>query len=61
MAKIAPYVKAVIAAVIAFLSSLLTALGDNAISSQEWVTAIIAFLVGLGAVWAIPNKSSSAP
>lgn len=50
------YLKAIVAALIAGLGSIATALGDNAISAQEWVTAGLAFLVALSAVWAVPNK-----
>ncbi len=57
MKTIAPYFKAVVASGIAAGSSLITALGDNAMSAQEWVTAAVAFLVGLGVVAAVPNKT----
>lgn len=53
---ISPYFKAVVAGLIAAGSSAITALGDNTMSSQEWVTAAVAFLVGLGVVAAVPNK-----
>jgi ABC-type Na+ efflux pump permease subunit len=56
MNRIAPYYKAVSAALIAFLSAIAAALAQDGISSQEWITAAIAFIVGLGAVFAIPNK-----
>jgi hypothetical protein len=53
------YLKAIVAALIAGLSSIVTALGDNTISPQEWVTAAIAFLVALGAVWGVPNAKAA--
>jgi hypothetical protein len=56
MANLSPYFKAIVAGLIAAGSSAITALGDNAMSSQEWVTAAVAFLVGLGVVAAVPNK-----
>lgn len=59
MKKIAPYFKAVVAGLIAAGTSLVTALGDNALSAQETVTAAVAFLVGLGVVAAVPNKPQS--
>ena len=59
MNLIAPYAKAAIASVVAGLGSIATALDDNSISAQEWVTTVIAFLVALGAVWAVPNKPSA--
>lgn len=49
------YAKALAAAVVAGLTSLYSALGDNAVSTAEWVAAAIAFVVALGTVWAIPN------
>lgn len=58
MNAIAPIAKAVVGAAVAFISSLVTALGDNTISTQEWLTAGLAGLVALGAVWAIPNRTT---
>jgi hypothetical protein len=61
MQKFAPYLKAVVAAVIAGLTALSaylvnnTSLGD--ITAGQWVQIAIAFLVSLGAVWAVPNKT----
>ena len=60
MKNIAPYAKAVVAALIAGLSMLSgflvndTSLGD--ITSGQWVSVAIAFLVALGAVFAVPNQ-----
>lgn len=56
MTPLAAYFKAAVAGLIAAGSSLITALGDNSLSYQEGVTAIVAFLVGLGIVAAVPNK-----
>ena len=57
MKNIAPYAKAFIAALVAGLSVIASALGlDGALSPQDWVYASIAFLVGLGAVFAVPNQ-----
>jgi hypothetical protein len=58
VSKLAPYLKAVVAGAIAAGTSLITALGDNILSSQEAVTAAVAFLVGLGVVAAVPNRPS---
>jgi hypothetical protein len=55
MSTIAPYAKAVTAALVAGLTALLTALDDGAVSRSEWVTVAVAFLGALGAVWAVPN------
>lgn len=58
MNVIAPYAKAVTAALVAGLGALATALDDSAVSAQEGVTVAIALLVALGAVWAVPNRPS---
>lgn len=58
MNTVAQYAKALVAALVAGLGAIATALDDNSLSAQEWVTAAIAFLVALAAVWAIPNKSA---
>lgn len=50
------YLKAVVAAAIAGLTSIATALTDDSISSLEGVTAALAVLVAFSAVWATPNK-----
>lgn len=47
--------KAVLAGVIAGVGSVVTALGDNVISGQEWATAILATLVAFAAVYGISN------
>jgi hypothetical protein len=57
--KAAPYAKAIIAALVAFLTALVTALEDDGISAREWITAVIALLVAGGAVFRIPNKPVS--
>jgi hypothetical protein len=56
------YMKAIVAAAIAFLTSLSTALVDDKsfgdITDGQWVVAVIAFLTALAAVWAVPNTPS---
>lgn len=59
MNKIAPYAKAVVGALVAGLSAIATSLDDNGLSAQEIVTAVIAFLVGLGVVYGVPNKPAT--
>lgn len=55
---IAPYAKAVTGAVVAGLAALLPAVEDgNGVSAGEWIATVIAFLVGLGAVYAVPNRT----
>lgn len=56
MNKIAPYLKSLIGALVAGLSSLYQALDNEVVTSQEWVAVAMATLVGLAAVFAIPNR-----
>jgi hypothetical protein len=56
MTAVATYLKAVTAALVAGLGVVATGLDNDGLSGQEWVYAVIAFLVGLGAVWAVPNR-----
>jgi hypothetical protein len=51
----AQYAKAVVAALTAALTSLAVAVDDNAITSQEWTTALVAAAVALAGIWAVPN------
>jgi hypothetical protein len=57
MDKIAPYYKAIAAALVAFLTAISTSLDDGSLTAQDWIGALIALLVGLGVVFAIPNSS----
>lgn len=50
------YAKSLIAGAISALSAISAGLADGSLSAQEYVTAAIAFLVGLGIVAAVPNK-----
>ena len=59
MNKIAPYGKAITAAIVACLSYLQPAI-DDGLTSAEIIGAAIAFLTGLAVVWAIPNKDPEA-
>lgn len=52
------YAKSIIAGLISGLSAISAGLGDGSLSAQEYVTAGIAFLVGLGLVAAVPNKQA---
>lgn len=54
--KIAPYAKAVLAAGIAGGTALVSSL-DGGVSGQEWVVIVVAALVGLGGVYAVPNAA----
>ena len=56
MARVAPYYKAVAAALMAFLTAIGTSLDDGTLTAQDWVGAVIALVAGLGVVFAIPNK-----
>lgn len=55
MEKIAPYAKSIVAALVAGLGALGTALTDGGVSAQEWVAVASATLVGLGVVFGVPN------
>jgi len=61
MNKIAPYAKAVIAALIAGLTAIATGLVAGGLSWSEIVTALIAFFVALGAVFSVPNRPPFVP
>ena len=50
------YAKAVVAALLAGLGALGTALVDNQVSPAEWVGVAGAALAALGLVYAVPNK-----
>jgi hypothetical protein len=54
--KVSKYAKAVVGAVAAGATALGTALVDNSISGQEWVTVAAAVLATFGLTWAVPNK-----
>jgi hypothetical protein len=50
------YLKAIVACLIAFVGSLVTATIDGSgITVHEWLAAILAGLVSLGAVFGVPN------
>jgi hypothetical protein len=49
------YLKAVVAALVAGLGALGTALADNQVAPVEWVAVAVATLVAGGAVWRVPN------
>lgn len=58
MKAFAPYLKALVAALVAGLAVIATGFDDGGISAQEIVYAVIAFLTGLGAVFAVPNQTA---
>ena len=62
MKKIAPYAKAIVAAIVAGLGSLYQALdGDPSnVTSQEWVAVAMTTLAGLAVVFGTPNKDPEA-
>lgn len=55
----AAYAKAIVGALVAALTALVAALNEGGVSAQEWAQAAIAGLVALGAVWAVPNRSTT--
>lgn len=60
--RLAGMAKAFLAAAIAFLGAISTALIDDKSLGQltdgQWVTAALAGLVALGAVYGVPNRAS---
>jgi hypothetical protein len=56
MNRVAPYAKAVIAAIVAGLSVLASGFADGGLSWNEGIAAAIAFLVALAAVFRVPNR-----
>ncbi|MGH3663730.1 MAG: hypothetical protein ACRDT1_01820 [Micromonosporaceae bacterium] len=59
MNAIKPYLKAIVGAGVAGLSAVAAALADDSVSVKEWVAVATAALVGLGAVWGVPNLGQS--
>jgi hypothetical protein len=55
----AAYAKAIVGALVTGLSTLLVGWEDGNLNGTEITGAIIAFLVALGAVWAVPNRPSA--
>lgn len=55
MNKLNEYRKAILAALLAFLTVVSTSLDHDGITAKEWVSAAIAAVVALMAVWAVPN------
>lgn len=58
--KVSKYWKAVVAAAVAGGGSLVTALDDGTITTQEGLTAVVAVLGALGLTWAVPNRQTAA-
>lgn len=60
MYSIAGMAKALLAAAIAFVGSLSTALVDDKalgdVTDGQWVTCVGAGLVALGGIWLVPNR-----
>jgi hypothetical protein len=57
--KVSKYAKAGVAAVAAGAASLVTALDDGVVTTQESVTAGLAMLAALGITWAVPNRQAA--
>ena len=65
MNTIAPYYKAVTAFLVPFLGQIIAALtatsdGGSAITTSEWLTAVVTSLVAGGVVFSVPNKDPEA-
>lgn len=57
MSKVLPYLKALVAAVVAGVAVLVTASDSATLTLHDWLVALLAFLVALGAVFVTPNKT----
>lgn len=55
------YAKAIVAALIAGLTTLGGALSDGNVSTGEWIAVAIAVLGGLGLTAAVPNAKANRP
>lgn len=55
------YAKAIVAAVIAGASVLLTGLDDDVVTRMEWISVLIAALSALGITYAVPNSAAAVP
>jgi len=54
--KISMYAKAIVGALVAAGSAAVPALADDRLNAGETVTIVVAGLVALAAIWAVPNK-----
>lgn len=54
------YAKAIVGAIVGGLTVLQQGLDDGGVTGHEWMAAVIATLIGLGVVWAVPNKPPTA-
>ena len=61
MKTLAPYAKAVAGGLVSGLTALGTALIDGFVSPLEWVTIALAFLLGTGLTYAVPNTPTPNP
>lgn len=50
------YAKAIVAALVAFLTALVTGLTDDHLTALEWVVAALAAVTAGGAVFGVPNR-----
>lgn len=56
--SIAPYRKAIVAAIVAGLTALYAALQDDVVTSSEWVYIAIAVFGSGGTTYAVPNSTT---
>ncbi len=57
--RVSKYAKAVVAAAIAGLGAVGTALTDDVITTGEWWTVAAAVAGALGITWAVPNRTAA--
>lgn len=56
MTNLAPYAKAIVAALVAGLTVLGSAITDGVVTPAEWIAVAIAVLGGGGLTYAVPNR-----
>lgn len=56
MKTLKPYAKAIAGGLAGGLTAAATALVDQQVDPGEWVTIALAFLIGTGLVYAVPNR-----
>jgi hypothetical protein len=56
--QVKTYAKAIVGGLVAGLGAAASALDDGRFTVQEGITATVAFLVTLGAVWITPNAGT---
>lgn len=53
--------KAIYGSVTTGLGALAVAFADNVVTTQEWITVVIAALGAFGVIWGVPNAGKDKP